>query len=277
MKKPEFLKESSEPNPAPQEQNPGSAGGAGPKLLRRIAIAAAAVLLLAGTVYAVARGIEMRRTGQPAEAEEGFEAKTELPLVQWSSFKGEIRNAGEAIVKQYQEYVPEPVWSNYLGDPGGYTRRFDRIEEAVNYIGLRELKTPGFPLDSYDCSVTAHGDEEGRVDRVTLYAERIRRNDIGAQETVTILTEHAQGSEYASGGVWTDEFPRNVEFLRYVTPGGNECRIAVLKPEYDSGFLGLTCYAAAGPAFYELHLGAVPKEKYELSLDMLSQWADALD
>ncbi len=277
MKDLEFLEKINDIDPTLLEETPVSSGRARPKLLRRIAIAAAAVLLLAGTVYAVARGIEMRRTGQPAEAEEGFEAKTELPLVQWSSFKGEIRNAGEAIVTQYQDYVPKPVWSNYLEDPGSYTRRFDRIEEAVNYIGLRELKTPGFPLDSYDCSVTAHGDEEGRVDRVTLYAERIRRNDIGAQETVTILTEYAQGSEYASGGVWTDEFPRNVEFMQYVTPGGNECRIAVLRPESDSGFLGLTCYAAAGPAFYELHLGAVPKEKYELALDMLRQWADALD
>lgn len=107
---------------------------------------------------------------------------------------------------------------------------------------------------------------------------RARRNDIGAQERVTILTEYAQASEYLSGGVWTPEFPRNVEFASYTTPGGrNECRIVELRPEYDSGFMSLTGYLAAGPAFYELNLGAVPPEKYEIALEMLRQWADALD
>lgn len=277
MKELEFLEKTNDIDPELLEDRPAPVRRARTKLIRRIAIAAAAVLLLGGTVYAVARGIEMRRTRRPAGEEEGFEAKTELSLIKWSSFEGEIKNAGEAIVRQYQEYVPEPDWSSYRRDPGSYTQRFAGIEQAVNYIGLPELKTPTFPFDKYDCSVTAHGDEQGRVDRVTLYAEHIERNDIGAQETVTILTEHAQESEYVSGSVWTSEFPRDAEFLSHSTPGGNECRIAVLKPKYDSKYMSLTGYVAAGSVFYELNLGAVPMEKYEQALEILHQWADALD
>ena len=104
-----------------------------------------------------------------------------------------------------------------------------------------------------------------------------KRNDVGAQERVTILTEHAKASEYGSGGVWTPEFPRDAEFASYTTPGGNECRIVELRPEYDSGFMGLTGYLTAGPALYELNLGAVPPEKYEIALEMLRQWANSLD
>lgn len=277
MKELDFLEKINDIDPALLEEPPAAARRARPKLIRRVAIAAAALLLLAGTVYGVAKGIEMRRIGSSAGEEDGFEAKTELPLVKWSSFEGEIKNAGEAIIQQYRDYVPEPAWSSYRGDPGSYTQRFDSIEEAVHYIGLPELKTPGFPFAEYECSVTAHGDEQGRVDRVTICAEHIERNDIGAQERVTILTEHAQGSEFVSGHVWTPEFPRDTEFQSYITPAGNECRIAVLKPAYDSNYMGLTAYRTDGPAFYELNLGAVPMEKYENALAMLRQWADALD
>ena len=277
MKELDFLEKINELDPTLLEEAPASSGRARPKLIRRFAIAAAAVLLLTGTVYAIARGIELRRISRFEGDEQGVEAKTELPLVKWSSFEGEIKDAGETIVMQYQEYVPEPAWSSYRGDPGSCSLCFDSIEEAVDYIGLPGLKAPSFPFDEYECSVTAHGDEEGRVDRVTLHAEHIERNDVGAQETVTILTEHAQTSEFVSGGVWTPEFPRDTEFQSYATPAGNECRIAVLKPEYDNNYMSLTAYLTAGSAFYELNLGAVPREKYEIALEMLRQWADALD
>ena len=277
MKELEFLEKINELDPTLLEEAPATSGRARPKLLRRFAIAAAAVLLLTGTVYAIARGIELRRISRFEGDEQGVEAKTELPLVKWSSFEGEIKDVGETIVRQYQEYVPEPAWSSYRGDPGSCSLCFDSIEEAMEYIGLSGLKTPGFPFAEYECSVTAHGDEQGRVDRVSLYAEHIERNDIGAQERVTILTENAENSEYVSGGVWTPEFPRDVIFASYTTPGGNECRIVELRPEFDSRFMSLTGYLTAGPAFYELNLGALPREKYEIALDMLRQWADALD
>ena len=247
------------------------------KLIRRFALAAAAVLLLAGTVYGVAKGIELRKTDSPETEEQGFEAKVQLPLVPRTSFTGEIRTAGEKIAEQYQNPASQPMFSSYYADSGTYARSFETIEEAVAYIGLEDLKTPTFPFDEYDCAVSAHGDEEGRVDVIKLTAEHIVRNDIGAQLYVTILTDAAPQSEYISGGVWTYEFPRDLEFLRYTTPGGNDCAIAVLKPEYDSNYMGLTGYVAAGSALYELNLGAVPTEKNDIAMQMLHDWADALD
>lgn len=276
MKQLEFLEKINDVDPDLLEDAPVPARRSGTRLIRRFAVAAAAVLLLGGTVYAVTKGIELRKIS-PNTNEEGVEAKTELVLVKWSSFEGEISQVGEAITKQYQNPAQQNMTSSYYAPPGEYTRSFPDIAAAMEYIGLPGLKEPSFPFAEYQCSVTAHGDEEGRVDRVQLNAEHIEWNDIGAQAYVTILTEYAQTPEYASDGFWTLEFPRDVEFITYTTPGGNECRIVELRPEYDSDYMSLTGYAAAGSGFYELNLGAVPREKYEIALKMLHDWADALD
>ena len=51
----------------------------------------------------------------------------------------------------------------------------------------------------------------------------------------------------------------------------------LLHPQYESNYLGLTGYAVSGCAFYELPLGAVPKEEQDEAVERLRAWADALD
>ena len=247
------------------------------KPLRRLALGAAAVLLLAGTVYGVMKGVQLRKKDDPEAREQSLEARAELPLAPWSSFKGEIQAVGKQIAEQYESFVPESAFSSYQSDPGTVTRPFATIGEAVAYIGLEGFRTPSFPFDEYTCSVSAHGDEAGRVDSVRLTAERIVPSDVGAQLYVTILTDAAEGSEFVSETYWTYEYPTDVELQRYATPGGKDCAVAVRRPEYDSKFMSLTGYLTVGSALYELNLGAVPLEKYETALQMLHDWADALD
>ena len=277
MKELEFLEKINEIDPALLEEQSPARGKSLRKVLRVAAVAAVLALVLAGTVYAISRSgrVELNRIATADEA--GFEAKVELPLVPWDSFQGEIREAGERIVQQYENYVPQPAWSSYYEDPGQFTRQFDSLDKAVAYVGLPDLKTPTFPFDTYDCTVTACGDETGKVREVRISARHIERNDIGAQETVTLLTDAAPRSEYVSGGVWTYEFPRDVEFQHYTTSGGNDCAIAALRPEYDSSHMGLTGYVTVGSALYELNLGAVPREKYDVAMQILHDWAEALD
>lgn len=259
------------------EDVPKSKRSIRPRSLRRFAIAAALVLLLGGTTaYAISGGIELRKTAYPG-GDQGFSVKTSLPLVSWSSFKGEVRNAGSVIAEQYATFTPAPVYSSTFVDKSSYSVGFDSIGEAMDYIGLDGLKTPPFPYDDFDgCIVTARGNAEGRVNSVEMYIERVKYK-MGAQEYVTIKTEYADGSEYVSGGAWTPEFPTDVEFLRYTTRGGNECRIAVLSPMYESDYVGLSGYVLCGSAFYRLHLGAVPKTDYDHALEILHSWADGLD
>ena len=277
MKELEFMEKINDIDPELLEDRPAGEKRPRSKMIRRFALAAAAVLLLAGTAYGVAKGIELRKTSDPAHEEEGFEAKVTLPLVPRSSFTGEIREAGARIVEQYENYVPQPAFSSYYEDPGQYTVKFDSLEEAAAYLGLADLKTPTFPFDQYDCSVTACGDETGEVSEVRIYARHIEGGGMNATETVTILTDAAQNADFTSGGVWTYEFPRDVEFRHYTTPGGRDCAITVLWPEYEVDGMGVGGCVAAGSAFYELWLGAVPKDDVDAAIQILHDWADALD
>ena len=148
----------------------------------------------------------------------------------------------------------------------------------MEYIGLKGLKTPPFPYDSFDkCSVTAEGDAEGKVESVELYIEHVNAYEMGAQEYVTIKTEYAEDGSVDKGGVWSPEFPRNVEFLSYTTPGGNECRIAVLRPKFESKYMSMTGYVNSGSALYSLNLGGVPLDDYDHAMEVMHAWADGLD
>lgn len=274
----DFLKCMNEIDHELLDDSPKSKRSIRPRSLRRFAIAAALLLLLGGTTaYAISSGIELRKT-EYSDGNQGFSVKTSIPLVKWSSFKGEVCNAGSVIAEQYATFTPAPWYSSTFTDKSSYSVGFDSIGEAMDYIGLNGLKTPPYPYDDFDCCVvSAHGDAEGRVDSVEMYIQRINAHEISAQEYVTIKTEYANSSEYVSGGAWTAEFPRDVEFLHYTTRGGNECRIAVLNHMYESNYMGLTGYALRGSAFYQLHLGGVPKTDYDHAIEILHSWADGLD
>lgn len=273
----DFLKCMNEIDHELLDDSPKSKRSIRPRFLRRFAIAAALLLLLGGTTaYAISGGIDLRKTSYPG-GDQGFSVKTSTPLVKWSSFKGEVRNAGSVIAEQYATFTPAPWYSSTFTDKSSYSVGFDSIGEAMDYIGLKGLKTPPYPYDDYDCAVSAHGDAEGRVDSVEMYIAHINNYEPTAQEYVTIKTEYADNGEHISGGAWTPSFPRDVEFLSYTTRGGNECRIAVLSPAYDSDYMGLSGYVLCGSAFYQLHLGAVPKTDYDHAIDILHAWADGLD
>ncbi|MBQ6221697.1 MAG: hypothetical protein IJJ44_03695 [Solobacterium sp.] len=238
---------------------------------------AAALLLISCARSAGNQPHEIFLVKVEKEGEKGFQAEAELSPVSWRHFNGEIREAGESIVKQYAEYTPPPPESSIIFLPGIYIRSFSSIDEAMDYIGLAELKTPAFPYEDYQCAVICEGEENGRVNKVVLKLSHINDKEYTAQETMTILTDAAKDTKIVSGGAWTDEWPRNLEFLQYSTPAGKDCRIVVMKPRYQSKYIGLTGFVVDGNAFCEMNLGSVLREDTDYAIQILHDWADAFD
>ena len=127
---------------------------------------AAALLLISCARSAGNQPHEIFLVKVEKEGEKGFQAEAELSPVSWRHFNGEIREAGESIVKQYAEYTPPPPESSIIFLPGIYIRSFSSIDEAMDYIGLAELKTPAFPYEDYQCAVICEGEENGRVNKI---------------------------------------------------------------------------------------------------------------
>ena len=96
MKELDFLESINDLDPQLLEEQAAPRGRKRGRTLRRAVVAAAAVLLLGGTVFAVASGIGMQRLPK-TDWEDGYEAEAVLPLVPWSSFTGGIRSVGETI------------------------------------------------------------------------------------------------------------------------------------------------------------------------------------
>ena len=240
-------------------------------------VSAAAILLVSCARTAGNKPNEINLVNIQKDGEKGFEVETELSPVPWRRFKGEIREVGVAIVKQYAEYTPPPPESSLFFHPGTYIRSFRSIDEALDYIGFAELKMPVFPYEDYQCAVICEGEENGRVNKVVLKLSHINDMEYTAQENMTIFTDAAKDTKIVSGAAWTDEWPRNVEFLQYSTPAGNDCRIVVMKPGYQSKYIGLTGYVVSGNAFCEINLGAVLREETDQAIQILHEWADAFD
>lgn len=278
MNEMDFLEGINELDPELLEEKSKAKRSVRPKAVRWIAIAAALLLILGGTtVYAITNNIKLGKFTRPG-GEQVVSAEATLPLVKWKSFKGDVKNAGEIIAEQYVTYTPAPAHSSTMVLPGVYGRSFDSIEEAMEYIGLKGLKTPPFPYDDFDrCSVTAQGNAEGQVESVELYIEHVNGYEMGAQEYVTILTEYAEDGSLDKSVASSPDFPRDVEFLYYTTPGGNECRIAVSRPQFESRYMSLSGYVISGSAFYWLNLGGVPQTDYDHALEVMHAWADGLD
>ena len=278
MNEMEFLNGINDLDPELLEDNARAKRPARARRVRWIAIAAALLLILGGTTaYAVSNGIILKKTSSP-DGEQGYSAEATVPLVKWKEFKGEIRNAGSAIKEQYKTFTPAPVFSSTYVDPGSYSVSFGSIAEAMDYIGLAGLKAPVFPYDDFDeCSVTSRGSEKGRVDSVTMHIGRIRKNEMVAQEYVTLMTEYAKDGGLASNSVWSPEFPMDAEFSYYTTPGGGRCEIAVVRPEFEGGRMGVTGYVISGSALYELHLGNLLESDLDSALEIIHAWADALE
>ena len=278
MKEMDFLNGINDLEPELLEDSAKAKRGVRPKSLRFAAIAAALLLVLGGTtVYAIRSGVKLTDISEP-DGEQGYSAEATVPLVKWKDVNGEVKNAGSEIARQYREFAPEPAYSSLYVDPGSCSVSFSTISEALDYVGLAGLKTPSFPYDDIDaCSVTAHGDAEGRIDSIRVYIEHVNAQEMSAQEYVTILTEYAKDGELVSKGFWSPEFPLEAEFSYYTTPGGSECSIAVLRPVDEDERMGVTGYVVSGSALYELHLGNLREDDYDRAIRIIHDWADALD
>lgn len=199
-----------------------------PNLKRWIA-AAAAALMICGSVTAGAVALHRGVFGAIKTGTHGYTAKFELERFKWKEFKGDIKEVPEIIKEQYATFTPAPVLSSVAVHPGSYAVSFGTLEEAVDYIGLEELKAVRLPF-AEQVTVGVSGDSEGKISEISIFSQHIfLPNDPlghGGALIVKILTENSSTASAVSGGDWGDYDPGRIDYKEFTSSNGVLCQYA---------------------------------------------------
>ena len=273
--------------------------------------AAAAVLLLAAAAIIV-KGLLTGGRLRELSADEGKSFTARLTPIAFSSFKGEMRDAGKRISEQMRDH------QSYMSSlPTVYSRSFDSCAEAVEYLGYDGLSELPFPFYVSSVSVSASGERSygfltpqfsGSQDECEVYGMDIcilsqydilnaETGFIFASEGVRILTDanerHAADSVrvYDSFAVGRDKDDPNsyniilqsdderiIEqtFYDYKAQCGEICRIAISHFDAAEPNDSISCYMVHGGMLFDLHLTYYKKDA-ERALDAMLEWVDSFN
>jgi hypothetical protein len=246
-----------------------------PNLKRWIA-AAAAALMICGSVTAGAVALHRGVFGPILSGSHGYRAEFELDKFRWKSFKGDITEVPEIIKEQYATFTPAPVYSNTAVLPGVYAKTFGTLAEAVDYIGLDALKEAAAPF-SEDVTVSVMGDSRGRIQEIDVSSQHILLPGdpagFGGFLNVKILTEYSSTTAALTGGDWGDYDPGSIDFKEFTTSKGVLCQYAEIGAG-DRDRQMVSGYIVDNGILYNLSVN-FDEGGLDDALEMLREWAES--
>lgn len=239
--------------------------------LRRTVLAAACVCLLASAAAVAAGGgtwllDSFTARGAPGSdfTQSGYDLAADVEKFPVSALTGDIREAGEEIARQFQNYNPLSSWY-----PGTLRRtHFPSAAEARAYIGLDALRGLDWDLEETRTTLDVTGDPQGHLLRIQLEVD-YEVEGVRLQTFATIFTEDSEDTVVI--GARTTEDVEFSESLR-TTAGGRQYQV-ITDTGLASGYYGMGGYLVEDGVLYNLHL-AYLKEDEALAESLLRQWAD---
>lgn len=239
--------------------------------LRRVLLSAACVCLLASAAAVASGGgtwlldsFTARRAPGSDLIESGYDLAADVEKFPVSALTGEIQEAGEEIVRQFENCNPTSSWY-----PGTLRRtHFPSAAEARAYIGLDALRGLDWDLEETRTNLDVTGDPQGRLLRIHLETD-YEVEGVRLQAFATIFTEDSQDTVVI--GARTTEEVEFSESLR-TSAGGKRYQV-ITGTGLASGYFGMDGYLVEDGVLYNLHL-AYLKEDEALAESLLRQWAD---
>lgn len=239
--------------------------------LRRAVLAAACVCLLASAAAVAAGGgtwllDSFTARGAPGSdfTQSGYDLAADVEKFPVSALTGDIREVGEEIARQFQNYDPLSSWY-----PGTLRRtHFPSAAEARAYIGLDALRGLDWDLEETRTILSVTGNSQGQLLRVGLETD-YEVEGVRLQAFADIITEHDESAVVT--GTRTTEDVAFSESLR-ATAGGRRYQV-ITDTGLASGYYGMDGYLVEDGVLYSLHLAYV-KEDEALAESLLCQWAE---
>nr|WP_326126308.1 hypothetical protein [uncultured Oscillibacter sp.] len=238
--------------------------------LRRALLGAACVCLLASAAAAAGGGTwlldSFTARGAPGSdlIQSGYDLAADVEKFPASALTGDIREAGEEIARQFENYDPTSSWY-----PGTLLRtHFPSAAEARAYIGLDALRGLDWDLEETRTALDVTGDPQGYLQRVQLETD-YEVEGVQLQAFATVFTEDSDDTVVI--GTRTTEDVAFSESLR-TSAGGRRYQV-ITDTGLASGYYGMDGYLVEDGVLYSLHL-AYLKEDEALAESLLCQWAD---
>lgn len=196
--------------------------------------------------------------------ESGYDISVSVEKKSVQSLKGDVQKVPELIIKQFET---TDIFSSWF--PGHWQEMFVSSEDAVDFIGLAELRTLNWELNEEQVILDVFGNENGEILSVRLETAYIV-NDIRIQAITSIFTEY--DIEPVEIGIRTTE---SVEFdeIFYETPNSVKCYI-ISGTALESGYLGMDGYLVQEGVLYNVHIAYQEFDKSEAE-GLLYLWADS--
>lgn len=239
--------------------------------LRRALLGAACVCLLASAAAVAAGGgtwlldsFTARRAPGADLTQSGYDLAADVEKFPVSALTGEIREAGEEIARQFENYDPASSWH-----PATLRRtHFPSAAEARTYIGLDALRGLDWDLEETQTTLDVTGDPQGHLLRIGLETD-YEVEGVRLQAFAAIFTEDSEDTVVI--GTRTTEDVAFSESLR-TSAGGRRYQV-ITDTGLASGYYGMDGYLVEDGVLYSLHL-AYLKDDEALAESLLRQWAD---
>ncbi len=242
------------------------------KRSKRLTIAAClSFLLLSITIFASTEwGITLidkytsRKELGSDYSESGYSISVNIEKKSMNNFNGDIQQVPKLIIKQFKHDDPHSSWY-----PGDWQTSFTSSDEAINFIGLKELSRLNWPLDEEGTILNVHGNKSGEILSVTLETDYVLDN-IRVQAFSNIYTEETDGPIDISS-ITTE----NVKFegTYYKSPNQILCYI-VTSSAQESGYYGLDGYLVQDGILYNISIAYLEDDKHKAN-ELLYMWADS--
>lgn len=230
--------------------------------LRWVATAACMVLILSITAYAVTNVFSVRKLELIGES--GYSITAEIKKIPKNSLKGQVVEASDIVIEQYRNY--DPYSSKF---PGVYEREFNFAEDAVKYVGLKNLVIPFFPYQNAATEVIAECTEDGKIASVRVETVNLSEA-VRVQVMSQIITTAYKNDVFDEWNV----YPEDLEYTwtDFLTPDSYTCQVVESTP-LESGYQTISGYLVNDDIIYRIHLAFQDDNRQEAE-DILHTWAE---
>ena len=184
---------------------------------------------------------------------QGYRLTEQLNNVPDTEITGTIQNEKQNIIKQYESYLPTSSWS-----PGSISKSFSSEEDALAYIGYKNLRSFALPQKAESISVNANADKNGNICYISL-SELYSCADgqINVTAAADLYTESSNTGSYIDMDYPSyEETPDAVSTSElYTTASGDTWQLITTTSQSDDFNDSIDAYRTEDTILYGIHIG----------------------